>query len=293
MRAFHIFLTLIVVAIWGFNFVVMKMSVDVLPPLLAAALRFTFAAFPLMLFVRPPKVPALAVVGFGLAFGFALYSLINLALFIGMPAGLASVVLQVQAFFTIGIAMVVLGDRPKIAQIIGAGVAFFGIGIIAFERLEGAALLPIGLTLLAALAWGTANVIAKRFSNAKPISLAVWGAACAAIPLYGMSFVFEGVAPLIAFVRAPDLWTIGMIGFLAYPATLFGLAVWNNMLQKYPASIVAPFSLLVPITGLLSGWLILGEQVTTFEIIGGGFVVAGLGVSILRARSKPPIVPAS
>lgn len=292
MRPQHIILTLFVVAIWGFNFVVIKLSVDALPPLLAAALRFTLAAFPAMLFVRPPKVHFLVVAGFGVSFGFALYGFLNFALFFGMPAGLASVVLQVQAFFTIAIAMFVLGDRPRVVQFIGGGVAFFGIGIIALERAEGAALLPVVLTLMGALAWGIANVIAKRFPAANPVSLAVWGAACGAVPLYGLSFIVEGIDPFLAFVLAPDLWTVGVIMFLAYPATLFGLAVWNAMLQKYPASVVAPFTLLVPITGLLSGWLVLGEQISMAEIIGGGFVVAGLGVTVLRSKSKPPSVPA-
>lgn len=276
---------LLVVAIWGFNFVVISFSVDVLPPILAAALRFTFMAFPALLFVKPPKGAWRAAIGFGLSFGFALYAFLNLAIFEGMPAGLASVVLQVQAFFTILIAFFVLGDRPRRLQIIGGIIAFSGVGVIAMERFDGASYLPFALTICGAAAWGIANVIAKRAEGASPISIAVWGALVATIPLFAMSFAMEGVSPLIAFFVTPDFVTWGAILFLAYPASLFGLAVWNTMLRKHPASVVAPFTLLVPITGLLSGWLVLGETITPMEIVGGVLVVLGLGATVFKSRA--------
>src|SRR5690606_27066368 len=155
----HVLLALLVVSIWGFNFVVIKLSVEALPPLLAAALRFAAAAVPAILFIRPPKAPAWLVICFGLTFGFGLYAFLNLSIAWGMTAGLSSIVLQTQAFFTMALAFVLLGERPTRFQIIGAGVAFMGIGVIAFERFEGTGLMPLGLTLLAALSWGVANVL--------------------------------------------------------------------------------------------------------------------------------------
>ncbi|RYE54791.1 MAG: hypothetical protein EOP18_06935, partial [Rhizobiaceae bacterium] len=154
----HILLALLVVAIWGFNFVVIKLSVEALPPILAAALRFSAAAFPAILFVRPPKAPAWIVIAFGLSFGFALYAFLNLSIAWGMPAGLSSLVLQTQAFFTMAMAFVLLGERPSRFQVIGAGIAFLGIGVIAVEHIEGAGFVPLLMVLLAALAWGLANV---------------------------------------------------------------------------------------------------------------------------------------
>ena len=130
----HIALALLVVVIWGFNFVVIKLSVEALPPLLAAALRFLFAALPAVFFVRPPKAPWFIVMGFGLAFGFALYAFLNLSIAWGMSAGLSSLVLQVQAFFTMALAFVLLGERPSRNQVLGALVAFGGIAVIATER---------------------------------------------------------------------------------------------------------------------------------------------------------------
>jgi O-acetylserine/cysteine efflux transporter len=290
----HILLALLVVAIWGFNFVVIKLTVLELPPYLSAALRFTLAAFPAILFIKAPKnehgkTPWFLVISFGLSFGFLLYALLNFALFAGMPAGLGSLVLQVQAFFTMIIAFFILKERPRSIQIFGALIAFSGIGVIGYYRWEGANLFPFILTILAAIAWAMANVITKLAGKINPISLAVWGAAIAAIPLFALSFFIEGFGELTKFLISPNWLIIGMLFFAAYPATLFGLAIWNWLLGKYPTSIVAPFSLLVPITGLFFGWLLIDESISMFEMIGGLLVIIGLGVTVINPKkSKLP-----
>ncbi len=283
----HILLALLVVAIWGFNFVIIKLSVEVLEPFLAAALRFALAAFPAILFVRPPKtpqgkVPWAMIVGFGLTFGFGLYVFLNFALSQGMPAGLASVVLQVQVFFTFVVAFFVLRERPRKMQIVGAVIAFSGIGLIGYYRLEGAAFFPFILTIGAAFVWALANVLTRYAGKVNPVALAVWGSLFAALPLLVLSVLVEGTQGLVEAFIAPDLWTWGLLVFLAYPATLFGFSIWNKLLATYPASSVVPFTLLVPITGLLSGWAILGESIAGFEIAGGVLVMAGLGVTLVR-----------
>lgn len=286
----HIFLALLVVAIWGFNFVVIKLSVEAFPPILAAALRFAAAAFPAVLFVRPPKAPAVLVIGFGLTFGVALYGFLNLGLAWGMPAGLSSLVLQTQAFFTMVMAFLLLGERPSRYQVIGAAIAFAGIGVIASERLEVTNLLPLGLVLLAALSWGLANVLTKKAGKVNAIAFTVWGVLAAPLPLLALSLATEGW-PAIASALAGFSWTdAGLIAFLAYPATLLGGGIWSWLLGRHPASVVAPFTLLVPITGLASGYLVLGETITLLEVCGAGLVIAGLIVTLRRARkSEPPI----
>lgn len=279
-----VLLALVVVAIWGFNFVVIKLSVEALPPILAVAMRFALAAFPALFFFRPPKTSWWYVAGFGLAFGFGLYSFLNVALYLGMPAGLGSVVLQVQGFFTMLIAFFVLKERPRAVQVAGAAVAFMGIGVIASARWDGAALFPLLLTMGAALSWGVANVISKLAGKVNPVAITVWGSAIACIPLFGLSFLTEGTSSLAGMFVAPRWETWALILFLAYPATLFGLAVWNYLLSKHPATLVAPFTLLVPITGLLSGWLVLGEMISLVELAGGALVVAGIGVTVFKRR---------
>ena len=294
MRLKHVLLALLVVAIWGFNFVIIKLSVQVLEPFLAAALRFVLAAIPAILFIRPPKdargkTPWAIIIGFGLSFGFGLYVFLNFALSQGMPAGLASVVLQVQVFFTFLVAFFVLRERPRKMQIVGAVIAFSGIVLIGYYRLEGAAFIPFVLTICAAFVWALANVLTRYAGRINPVALAVWGSLFAAIPLLLLSVLVEGTEGLVEAFVTPDLWTWGLLAFLAYPATLFGFSIWNRLLSLYPASSVVPFTLLVPVTGLFSGWAILGESIAAFEIAGGALVMAGLGVTLLRPKRKGQI----
>ena len=286
----HIALALLVVAIWGFNFVVIKLSVEALPPVLAAALRFLFAAIPAVFFIRPPKAPFWLVVGFGLSFGFLLYAFLNLSIAWGMPAGLSSLVLQTQAFFTMAMAFVLLGERPSRFQVMGAAVAFLGIGVIASERLGGAGLLPLGMTLLAAISWGLANVLTRKAGRVNAVAFTVWGALAAPLPLLALSAMTEGVPAIMGALAGFGWREAAIIAFLAYPATLLGGGIWSWLLGRHPATVVAPFTLLVPITGVLSGHLVLGETITPVEIGGGLLVIAGLVVTLLRGRAPEPSV---
>lgn len=282
----HVLLALVVVAIWGFNFTMIKLSVEAMPPLFAAGLRFTFAALPLVFFLKPPKTHWLYVVGFGLAFGFGLYSFLNMALYWGMPAGLSSLVLQVQAFFTMLFAFLVLGERPRRVQVVGAGIAFCGIGVIALERIEATAIVPLLLTILAAVAWGVANVLTKKAGRVDPTAFTVWGALAAPLPLFALSLGVEGPEAIGAAITGFSWADAGLIAFLAYPATLLGGAIWAWLLGRHPASTVAPFTLLVPIVGILSGALILHERITLVEIGGGVLILLGLLVpALLPTRS--------
>lgn len=286
----HIALALLVVAIWGFNFVIIKLSVEALPPILAAGLRFVAAALPAVLFIRPPKAAWWLVVAFGLSLGFALYGFLNLALAWGMSAGLSSLVLQTQAFFTMALAFVLLGERPTRFQVIGAVIAFGGIGVIALERLSATALLPLGMTLMAALSWGLANVLTRKAGRVNALAFTVWGSLAAPLPLIGLSLLVEGPDVVLAALAGFGWQEAGLIAFLAYPATLLGGAIWNWLLGRHPASTVAPFTLLVPITGLLSGYLVLGETVTPTEIGGAVLVIAGLVVTVWRGRPVEPAI---
>ncbi|MGV8853537.1 MAG: EamA family transporter [Devosia sp.] len=282
----HIALALLVVAIWGFNFVVIKLSVAALPPLLAASLRFGFAAVPLVFFVKPPKAAWPLVVAYGMAFGVGLYGFLNLSMAWGMSAGLSSLALQTQAFFTMALAFVLLGERPRRMQVLGAAIAFAGIAVIGSERLAGTALLPLGMTLMAALCWGLANILIKKAGRVDPVSLTVWGALVAPLPLLALSLLVEGPTAVSSALLGFDWGDAGLIAFLAYPATLLGMAIWSWLMAQHPTAVVAPFTLLVPITGLASGYLVLGETITPVEIAGAGLVIAGLVVTLLRPR--PP-----
>lgn len=284
----HVALALLVVVIWGFNFVIIKLSVEALPPILAAGLRFVAAALPAIFFIRPPRTQWYYVMGFGLAFGFALYGFLNLAIAWGMSAGLSSLVLQTQAFFTMALAFLLLGERPSRFQLIGALIAFAGIGVIALERLAATALLPLGMVLMAALSWGVANVLTKKAGRVNALAFTVWGSLAAPVPLIGLSLLVEGQQVVLEALAGFSWSDAGLIAFLAYPATLLGGGIWSWLLGRHPASVVAPFTLLVPITGLLSGYLVLGETITWIEVGGAALVIAGLVVTVWRGRAVEP-----
>jgi len=280
-----ILVALLVVAIWGFNFVVIKLSMGAVPPLLQASLRFGLAAVPLVFFIRPPKTQWYWVVGFGMTLGVTLYAALNSAIYLGMPAGLSSLVLQIQVLFTIFFAFIVFGERPRLIQLAGGAIAFIGIGIIGLDRLEGASLGPFVLTIVAAIIWGVANIIAKKAGKVDMLAFIVWASLAAAPALLMLSLIFEGPQVVWLTLVTMDLWTFAQIAFLAYPATLFGFWVWNGLLSRLPAATVTPFALLVPVTGILSGWLLLGETIAPVEMIGGALVIGGLSVTLMRLGS--------
>src|SRR5690554_3982417 len=201
-----VLIALVVVTIWGVNFTVIKLSLVALPPLLVAALRFFFAAVPVILFIPRPAAPWRLVIAYGLFMGCALYALLNLAMAMGLSASLASLALQVQAMFTIGLAFLVFKEVPRRLQIVGAVVAFSGIGVIALGHGAGGQLLQLGILMLAALSWGIANIVSKLAGPIPMVPFTVWGNLCAAIPLFALSFFFEG-GPGVLSLLAPPTWS--------------------------------------------------------------------------------------
>lgn len=287
-----VFIALVVVAIWGVNFTIIKLSVAELPPLLAAALRFFFAAVPVIFFIPRPKAPWVLVGAYGLSMGCALYALLNTSIYLGMPASLASLALQVQAMFTMGLAFFVLGEVPRKLQLVGAAVAFSGIGVIAIGHGAGTGLLPLGVLMLAAMAWAAANILSKKAGSIPMVPFTVWGNAIASIPLFGLSFLFEGGPGVLSHVFPPSPAAAVLVAILAYPATLFGFAMWSGLLSRHSAASVAPFTLLVPITGIVSGVVILGEPIHAADIAGGVLVLAGLALTVINIKPKQaPVQP--
>lgn len=281
-----ILLALLVVLVWGLNFVAIKWGVALVPPLLLTALRYIAAAIPAVFFVRRPQVKLSILVTYGIAVGVLQFGTLFVAIKLGMPAGLSSLVIQMQAFFTIGLAVVLLGERPGRAQLIGAGLALLGIIAIAAERLGGAALLPLLLTLLAAGFWGVANIATKKAGKIDMLSFVVWSALVPPVPLLLASLLTEGAAADWAALSHPSWLLLGVIGFNGYAATIVGFGLWSVLLTRYPASTVVPFSLLVPVVGIISSTLILHEPLSLLEIVGSVIIFVGLLVNVLGGRFR-------
>jgi O-acetylserine/cysteine efflux transporter len=286
----HILLALAIALVWGVSFVAIRWGVDEVAPLLLTALRYTFAALPAVFFIRRPEVDWRILVGYGLAIGVGQFGLLFVAIKLGMPAGLSSLIIQLQVFFTIFLALLFFGERPSAWQLGGAGIAFVGIGVIALERLEGAALLPLVFTILAAVCWGLGNMASKKAGRVDMLSFVVWSALIPPIPLLLASLLLEGPGAILAALEAITWRGIGSIAFMSYVATIFGFGMWAWLLSRYPASQVAPFALSVPVAGIGSAALLLGEQITGIEIAGSVLVFAGLLVNVFgpRLRTRRP-----
>src|SRR5437764_1948685 len=236
----ELMLTLAVVTLWGFSFVPIKVGLRELPPFALAALRFFFAAVPLVLVIRRPRMPWSDVVGYGLAIGVFQFGLLFLGIKLGMPAGLSSLIIQVQVFFTIGLAIAFLGDRMQRHNLVGAGIATAGIAVLAAQKLiEGAHATLVGFTLvlIAAFAWGVGNVISKRAAaahEADMFSMVVWSSLVPPLPLALLSYLFEGGSAVWAAVTTAGWLTWGSVLVLAWGATLCGFASWARLLRRYP-----------------------------------------------------------
>ena len=277
-------LALLVVLLWGLNFVAIKWGVDAVPPLLLTALRYSFAAVPAVFFVRRPKVGLGLLATYGVAVGVLQFGTLFVAIKLGMPPGLSSVVIQMQAFFTMGLAAVFLGERPGRPQLAGAGVALCGIVVIGLERLGGAALLPLVMTLAAALFWGVANIATKKAGKIDMLAFVVWSSLIPPIPLLAASLLTEGAAADWTALSHFSWFLAGIVAFNSYGATLIGFGLWSMLLARYPASVVAPFALLVPVFGIASSAVLLHEPLSGLEVVGSALIFVGLLVNVFWPR---------
>ena len=277
-------LTAIAVAVvWGLTFIAIKIGVGETTPLALSALRFVFAALPLVLFVRPPKASPALVVLYGLFIGVGQFGLLFIAVREGFPVGLASLVIQLQAFFTIFFAWALLRESPRRAQAIGAAIAFAGIALIGSERLGGASFGPLLLVVAAAAFWGAGNVVAKIAGRIDMLAFVAWSSLAAPAPLFLAALWLDGPAALAPLAH-PSLRLILSVLVLSYAGTTFGFGLWSRLLARHPAAAVAPFALLVPIVGMIAGGVVFGEPLDAFELWGAVLVMAGLGVNVFGDR---------
>jgi O-acetylserine/cysteine efflux transporter len=280
---------LLVVIVWGLNFVVIKIGVADVPPLLLGCLRFLFVAFPAVLLVPRPKVKLALVAAYALTIGFGQFAFLFSAVHVGMPAGLASLVLQAQVFMTLALSALVFGDRMRLHNFIGLLMSLAGlVGLAVASAGADAATLPgFALTLCAALCWAIGNIVNKRIGPTDAISLIVWSGLVPVVPFLLASIAVDGV-PRIAASLAHATWSlVGVVAFLSLAASIVGYSLWARLLSRHDIWKVAPLPLLVPIVGIGSSWLILGETLTSMQVLASAVVLAGLvvntfGLTVIR-----------
>jgi len=285
-------LALIVVIAWGVNFVVIKVGLHGVPPMLLGALRFTLAAVPAVFFVRRPQMPWRWLFAYGATISFGQFAFLFSAMYVGMPAGLASLVLQAQAFFTLIFAALFLHERLRLPNVAGLLIAAAGLAVIGLQGGHAMSLAGFVLTLCAAGMWALGNIVTKKVGKVDLVGLVVWGSLIPPLPFFAASFVFEGPREIAAALSGISALSIFAIVYLAFIATLIGYGLWSRLLSRYPASQVAPFSLLVPIVGLASASLLLGEQLSAIQVAGALLVMAGLAVNVFGGWVAQRLMPA-
>lgn len=285
-------LALLVVIVWGLNFVVIKVGLHNMPPLMLAGLRFLLVAFPAIFFIARPKIPLSLLLGYGLTISFGQFAFLFSAIKFGMPAGLASLVLQAQAFFTIILGAFAFGERLHGKQLVGIALAVFGVLVLIEASLNGqhVGMLGFMLTLAAALSWACGNIFNKKIMQhtARPavMSLVVWSALIPIIPFFLASALLDGPTQIVQSLVAIDMTTILSLVYLAFVATIVGYGIWGALLGRYETWRVAPLSLLVPVVGLASAVVLLDETLTGLQLLGALLIMAGLYINVFGFRLR-------
>ncbi len=276
---------LAVVVIWGLNFVVMKLGLQSLSPWLLGALRFAAAALPFVWFVPAPSLPWCFIAGYGLAQGLGQFGFLFLGLQLGMTAGMASVVMQTQAFFTLILALPLLGERARTRQWLGLGVALAGLVLIAAAHGEGPGQMTLAgfvLTLSAAFMWAVSNLVARRASQLaryEPFPFVVWSSLFPIVPFALIALFIEGPSQVMGQLSGMGAQAWFAVLYLALGATLLAYSLWTRLLQRHAAARVTPFSLLVPVVGLWAAWAAFGEWPAPLQWLGVTAVIGGLVIN--------------
>ncbi|MCF3131886.1 EamA family transporter [Streptomyces olivochromogenes] len=284
MRPAHLALAALVAAVWGVNFTVIEIGLDHFPPLLFSALRFLAAAVPAVFLVGRPKVAWKWIVGVGLVLGVAKFGLLFVAMDNGMPAGLSSLVLQIQAVFTALFAFAALGERPSRMGVLGMGVALAGIAVAAVDEGASGPLGAFALCVAAAACWGASNVLTRKAAPPDALNFMVWVSTIPVLPLLALSLLTEGPSRDLAALRTLDWQGSGTVLYVAWITTVFGFGAWGWLLRRHPASTVAPFSLLVPVFGMSSAAFFLGEPVSGLRWCAAVLLVGGVALTSLAPR---------
>jgi O-acetylserine/cysteine efflux transporter len=277
-------LALLVIVVWGMNFVVIKVGLYGMPPMLMGALRFMLAAFPAILMVRRPQVPLRWMLAYGMTISLGQFACLFYAMYVGMPAGLASLVLQSQAFFTLFFAALFLGERLRGSNLFGLLVAASGLVLIGLQGGQAMTLAGFALTIAAASMWALGNVVTRKLGKVNLVGLVVWGSLIPPLPFLALSLWLEGPELIIRSLSTLGLDSLLVLAYLAFGATILGYGLWSRLLSRYPASQVAPFSLLVPVVGISSSALLLGERLGGLQMVGAALVMAGLLINVWGGR---------
>lgn len=280
----YILLALVVVIVWGLNFIAIFVGLKELPPFLFCTLRFLFSSIPFIFFFPRPKVPLLTLIGYGL-FNFAMqFGLMFSGIHMGLSPGLASLVVQVQVFFSIALAFIFFKEKPGILKIVGSLVSFLGIGLVAMNVGGDVTIIGLILCILAALSWAGGNMFTKKMHAESPLALVVWGNFISFPFMLVASFLMDGQEEIISSISGMSWEVVLALAYVVYMSTHIGYGLWGTLLQKFPTTSVVPFTLLVPIVGFLGTAIALNERLYTWKLWASLLIMGGLLFNLFEKR---------
>jgi O-acetylserine/cysteine efflux transporter len=280
----HLLLALAVVAVWGTNFVVIRIGLDHLPPLTFATLRFSFVVLPAVFFLKRPDVPWRNLATYGVLIGAGQFGLLYIAINGYISPGLASLVVQTQVFFTIGLSMWLAREKIRTFQLVALGLAAIGLVVIVAHTDASVTPLGLALVLLAALSWAGGNMASKAAGSVNMLAYVVWGSVFSIPPLLLLSLVFEGPAAIVEGIGAADAATWAAVLWQSVGNSLFGYAAWGWLLSRYPAATITPMAMLVPVFGMGASAVFLAESLPPWKLLAAALVMSGLALNIFWPR---------
>ena len=284
MSAKHIFLAIITAAIWGCNFIFISRALVDLPPYLLCALRFFFSCFPVIFFLPKPNVSFKLILGYGILMFGVQFSLLFAGMHAGMPPGLTSLVFQSQVFLSLFMAAIFLKELPSPLQLIGALISFAGLSVVWVNYTDGANWVGFALIIGAAVAMGGGNLFSRKLAQVNSYSLVAWGSLFSLPLLIPLSLYMDGPTVILQSLTHVSLATVGSLAFIVYISTWVGYGAWNKLLREYSIAAVIPFTLLVPVFGILCAHIVLDEPVQQWKLLSAWLIICGLGVNVLGSR---------
>lgn len=274
-----IFITIALTCLWGFNFSAIKLGANQIDPILLTAMRFTFAVFPAIFFIKRPSVDIRYLLAYGTTFGAGVWGMMVWSINLGVSAGMAGLLLNMSIVFGLLLGYFALKESVRFNKQIGAGLAV--LGLVACLSLEDGSVPLIGLplALIAAFSWSLMGVIVKRAKTTQIFAFSVWGMLFAPIPLGVLAYVFHGAEAFSSLPSQMNAEVWFSVLFQAYPTTLFGYWIWNKLTLKYPLSTITSFTLLTPIFGLIGGVIFYNETISIIKILAYVCVLSGLLIS--------------
>lgn len=287
MKPRHLLLALVIVFFWGVNFAIIKLGLRQISPLGLGVIRFVLAALPWIFFIRRPPIPLSSLALYSLLIFALQFGFLFTGMKVGVSAGLASLVMQLQVFFTIGFAVIFLAEQPTRWQLLGALFAFGGIAVVAANLGGDVTLAGLSLLILGAMAWGGGNIVSRvismRHGAINVLGLVCWGSLFATPPLLAVALILDPQG-LAASFSGLDWTSLDAIAYLVYISTLFCFGAWSLLLSLYPVATVAPFTLLVPVFGFLGSAVLLGEAIQPWKLLASALIIAGLILNVFGQR---------